>query len=127
MDPQAIARRLIDLAAEAEPMEVEVQHFPLSEIEEKRLAQEFGAYQRYFVPATQMVGELQEALTNIAWAPEMSDSERTEQDRWTFGTAMIIRGTPRTIHRGFLQPLRCLPILSHMPERVALYLITIDE
>jgi hypothetical protein len=51
----------------------------------------------------------------------------SERDHWTFGTAMIIKGVSRAIHGGFLQPLRRIPILTRVPERVALYLITIDE
>jgi hypothetical protein len=57
----------------------------------------------------------------------MSDIPISEQDRWTFGTAMIIRGVPLAIHRGFLQPLRHMPILARVPESIACYLITIDE
>ena len=127
MDPQAIGRNLIVLAAEAEPIEIEVQDFPLSELDERLLAKELLPLQRPLVAAEQMVGALQEALDHVGWAPEIYYPERTERGDWAFGTAMIIRGAPRDIHRGFLQPVRRVPILTSIPERVALYLITIDD
>src|SRR5687768_5335391 len=105
MDPHTLARHLIDLAAEAEPIEIDVQQFPLAELQDQGFAQEFGVRQRYRAPAEQMVGELQEALASVDWDPDIPNIEKTERDRWTFGTAMTIRGAPRTIHRGFLQPL----------------------
>jgi hypothetical protein len=127
MDSRTIALRLIDLAAEAEPIEVEVEGFPLTENEEPIIAQESGMRRRYLAPAEQMLDELQEALSGADWAPEVPDVPMSERDHWTFGTAMIIKGVPRAIHGGFLQPLRLIPILTRVPERVALYLITIDE
>lgn len=127
LDPQVIGRNLIALAAEAEPVEIEVQDFPLSERDEDLLAKECLPLGWPVVAAQQMLGDLQEALDSFDEGPEIYDLERTERDGWAFGTAMIIRGAPRDIYRGFLQPVRRVPMLTSIPERVALYLITIDQ
>lgn len=127
MEPRAIARRLIRLAAEAEWVEIEVAPFPLAEAEEKLLAQANEVPQRYLAPAERMLRELEEALSGGLPPSDDAGAGQPDQDRWTFGTAMILRGAPREIHRGFLQPLRRVPILTGVTQRVAHYLITIDE
>lgn len=127
MDPRAIARRLIDFAAEAEPAEIEVYRFPQTEIETQILVRDFDLRRQFLTPAEQMISELQDALAGIGWNPEIVDVTKSERDHWTFGTSVTFRGTPRSIYRGFLQPVLRVPILTRVPEIVALYLITIDE
>lgn len=127
MNPRTIASRLIGLASEAAPREIDGEWLGMAEMDDELLAQEFGVTQRYLVPAKQMLDELQGALADGGWDREIPCVRESDRDRWTFGTAMIIRGTPRAILRGFLQPLRRVPILTRVPDRVALYLMTIDE
>lgn len=127
MDPRTIARRLIDFAAEVEPAEIEVHGFPQTEFEAQILVGDFDLRRQLLTPAEQMLSELQDALADVGWKPEIADVLKSERGHWTFGTAVTIRGTPRSIYRGFLQPVRRAPILTRVPELVALYLITIDR
>lgn len=127
MESRAVARRLISLAAEAASIEMEVPRFSLSEIDTQILGAEFELRQQYLAPAEHIIGELQEALAAADWTPKMSDIPKSQRDNWTFGTEITILGVPRVIHRGFLQPLRRIPIRTRVPELVAQYLITIDD
>jgi hypothetical protein len=126
MDPFDIARRLLEFAARVEAMELTVSVLPVSQDEQVALRQEFGVADRYAGPAEEMIGSLQEALEDSGWNPDVSGIPQTERDRWTFGTAITLRGAPNPILRGFVQPLQREPILRRVPDRVALYLITLD-
>lgn len=126
MNPREIANRLIAFAAEMKPIEVEVSRFPVDAAEEAALELEFGLGQRLRRVTHEIVLELEKSLLKSGWRPDGTDAY-DEQGSWTFGTAMIIRGPSREIRGGFLDPIRRVPILSRVPEQVALYLITVDE
>jgi hypothetical protein len=127
MNPSAAARRLIEFAHEVEPIDIQVRSFPLTEAEERVLAQEFGARHRYSVPAEKMLADLKEALLEADWNADTPVGQDAQPDRWTFGTAMTLRAPSRQIHAGFLDPIRRIPILTRVPEKVVLYLITVGR
>lgn len=127
MDPVDIARRLIAFAAEAEPDELEVEDFPLTDNQEGMLLREFSTEERYRHPAQAMVEELREALAATDWTPDLSDIPPGSHGRWSLGEVMIFRGFEREILRGLLIPQRKVPILRRIPDYVALFLITIDN
>jgi hypothetical protein len=127
MDPADIARRVVTFAAEAERLEIEVDHLDLVDDQEGFWLGEFGIRERLQRPAEIMMGELREVLRETDWEPDLSDIPRSERDRWTYGDAITFRGPEREILRGSLVPTRKVPILRRIPDDVALYLITIDE
>ena len=127
MEPRAVARRLMNLAAETELIELTVWRFPLGEIDSQFLVEEFGLRQKFLAPAEQMIDELQKALLRDDWAPETSDLPKLGRQNWTFGAKVAISAAPLPIHRGFLLPQRHVAIRTRVPELVVLYLITIDE
>lgn len=127
MDPRAIARRLIDLAAEAEPIEIMVDSPSYMRGKVRFLLEEYGVQQRLVHPAMQLVEELDAALTQTGWNPDMPMPGQADDGRWTFGAAMTLKGHRRDIHRGFLDPVRSIPILNRVPDLVVLYLITVDD
>ena len=124
MNPEKIARRLVEFAGELEPIEVAVQRFPIERAEEEFLEHEFGLHQRVRSSAEELLRELQDSLDEANWNPGVTGGT---QGDWTFGTAMMLRGPSREIHGGFLDPIRRIPLLRRVPEQVALYLITIDR
>lgn len=127
MDPRDIARRLLDSAAQAEPANIMVSRLPISQDELEILRQEFGVPDVDIRLANEMIGTLQKALDDTDWDPDVSEIPQGERDHWTFGTAMTIRARPRPILRGFVQPLRREPVLKRVSDRVALYLITLED
>lgn len=127
MDPVHIARRLIAFASETELDEIEVEAFPVTQDDEEMWLQEFGVYERYRRPAQTMIEELREALAETDWDPDLSDISLDDRDRWSFGEAIILRGSERLILRGSLVPRRKVPILRRVPDYVALFLISIDD
>jgi hypothetical protein len=125
MDPIAIAHRLIDVAARAEPIEITIDPTcPQGEIE--NLLEESGVQRGLTRSARQLVDELDGALTIANFDPDTPTPDQYE-GRWTFGAAMTIKGQRLSIHGGVLDLVRSIPIVSRVPERVALYLITIDR
>lgn len=126
MDPLDVAHRLLQFVARVEAVELTVSDDPGSYDEQETLRHVFGLVDRYAGPAKEMIGSLQEALEDTGWDPDVSDIPQTERDQWTFGTAINFRGGPKPILRGFIQPLRREPVLRRVPDRVALYLITLD-
>lgn len=127
MDPRVAARRLIGFAQEVEPIDIEIQDFPITEAEQQVLAQEFDARRRYSTQAEEMLADLRQALADSHWKPDAPADHDGERDRWTFGTAMTLRAPMREIHAGFLAPIRRIPMLTRVPEQVVLYLITVDR
>ena len=127
MEIQALARRLIDLAVEMPPINVEVQGFPVDDREISVLEQEYGMDERIRTPAAAIIRELRDALISTEWSAEDMNDRDVPQGNWTFGTAMTVRGPSRTVHGGFLDPVRRIPILTQVPVQVVLYLITIDR
>lgn len=127
MDPRAVARQLIDMAAEVESIEIEFEPLPITESQIRCIAEEFVAHQRVHALAKEMLCNLDEALARTKWERHVPAVPKSQQYRWTFGTAVTLRGVSRPIHGGFLQPMQRIPILDRVPERVAQYIIAIDE
>ena len=127
MDPRSVARRLIDLVAEAEPIEIQAGNQAFTERERQVLLEEYGGQQRLVRPAKQLVEDLEAALSGAGWNRDLSTPNRLDEGRWTFGSAMTLIGRRRDIHRGFLDPIRTIPILDRVSDRVALYLITVEH
>lgn len=126
VDPFEIARRLFIFAGRVQTDELEVLNLPKSESEQEVFRQEFGVEERYAGPAQEMIERLQGALDDRHWDADVSEIPRSKRDQWTFGTAITFRGTPKPILRGFLQPLQREPLIRRLPDRVALFLITLD-
>lgn len=127
MDPVDIARRLIAFASKAEPYEIGIEDFPVTDNDEEMWLREFGVHERYRRPAQIMIEELRGALAETDWDPDLSDIPPDDRDRWSFGEAIIFRGVERMILRGILVPRRKVPILRRVPDDVALFLISIDD
>lgn len=125
-DPSHIGRRLIQFAARVGVEEILFPDLPKSYHEQDVLLHEFGVANRCFSPAEEMIVSLEKALENFGWDPDVSGIPLAERDRWTFGTAITFRTLPKPILRGFVQPLRREPLLRGIPDRVALYIITLD-
>lgn len=127
MDPEEIARRLLAFAREIEQRDVEVANLPRAAEDMEMWRREFGLDDNIAGPLWEVMGSLKMALGETEWDPDVSDIPQAERDRWTFGEALTLRGTPRDIVRGFLQPLRVEPMLRRVPDSIALYLISIDD
>lgn len=69
---------------------------------------------------------MHEVLDEEQWDPDVSAIPESARNTWTFGTAVTFRGTPKSILRGFLQPVQLEPLVRRLPDRVALFLITLD-
>lgn len=127
MDPEKIARHLLAFAREVVPQDVEVSSLPRDAKDMEMWRREFRFDDDIAAPLWEVMGTLKMALDETGWNPDVSDIPQTERDRWTFGEALTLRGSPRDIVRGFLQPLRVEPMLRRVPDSIALYLITIDD
>jgi hypothetical protein len=125
-EPYEIAQRLLNYVAEAEAIDLAADDQPWAAWEPDVLAGEFGARDRIIRPAERLLDELDNALANAGGNPDGPVSAGPDDTHWTLGSAMTIRRGRRTIHRGFLQPVRRFPILSRVPDRVVFYLITLD-
>lgn len=123
MDPEKIARRLLAFAREVEPQDVEVSSVPRAAEDMEMWRREFRLDDDIAAPLWEVMGTLKMALDETDWDPDVSDIPQAERDRWTFGEALKLRGSPRDIVRGFLQPLRVEPMLRRVPDSIALYLI----
>ncbi|MES2291561.1 MAG: hypothetical protein V4530_17680 [Pseudomonadota bacterium] len=127
MDPVDIARQLIALATEAEAVEILIDDRNFTGDQEKLWLGELELCASLQRPSERMIEELREALRKTDWEPDLQDIPQSERDRWTWGEAIIFRGSEREIFRGSLVPTRRVPILRCIPDDVALYLISIDE
>ncbi len=127
MDPVDIARRLITFASEAKPDEIEVSDFRVTDDDEEMLLRQYDVHKRYRGRAQIMIEELRGVLDKTGWKPDLLDIPQVDRDLWSFGEAMIFRGSERTILRGFLVPRRKVPILRRVPDDIALFLISIDD
>lgn len=125
-EPIDVARRLLEFASRVEPIEFMEFEFPVSRDEQRLLLNDSAAV-RYVRQAEEMIGSLKEALVNTDWHSDVSDVPASKGNQWTFGTAIEIRGVRKPILRGFVQPMQRVPILSRLPEQIALYLISIDN
>jgi hypothetical protein len=74
-----------------------------------------------------IIEHLQKALEDTHWNPDGSYTQSEAPNKWSFGTAITLRGEPRPILRGFLQPVQRIPILRNVPDRVAQFLLTIEK
>jgi hypothetical protein len=125
MDPEDIGRRLLAIARHLDPPLIDVVG-PMMAGEDREIwRREFGPDNRLGGHLWEVMGTLQQALEDAGWDPDVSDIPQAERDRWTFGEAFTLRGAPREIVRGFLQPLRVEPVLWRVSDSVALYLISI--
>ncbi|WP_373928346.1 hypothetical protein QTN93_13245 [Sphingomonas aerolata] len=127
MDPEKIARRLLAFARVVEPQDVGVSSVPGAAEDTEMWRREFRLDDDIAAPLWEIMGTLKMALDETDWDPDVSDIPQAERDRWTFGEALTLRGSPRDIVRGFLQPLRVEPMLRRVPDSIALYLISIDD
>lgn len=126
MDVRRLAARLLSLAVEGEPIDIEVRSDFFSDEEDQHLMEMHGVVQTLVGPAEQLVYGLQQELSASGWLPDNSSAE-SGQDNWTFGTALTFRRTRQRIHGGYMQPIRRVPILKRVPEQVVLYLLTVDR
>jgi hypothetical protein len=71
--------------------------------------------------ASELITELDRQLTAEAWPPAAEMRGRWAEGSWVYGS--VLRRAPlREITRGFLEPVRRVPLVSAVPEKVALYL-----
>lgn len=127
MHPEEIARRLLAFAREIEPQDVEVSSLPRAAEDMEMWRREFGLDDDIAAPLWDVIGMLKTALNKTGWDPDVSNIPDAERDRWTFGAALTLRGSPRNIVGGFLQPLRIEPMVRRVPDSIALYLISIED
>ncbi|WP_343616840.1 hypothetical protein [Novosphingobium sp.] len=127
MLPEEIAHCLFAFAREIEPQDVDIASLPRTAEDMEVWRREFGLDDNTASPLWEIMGLLKMALDETGWDPDVSDFPPAERDRWTFGEALTLRGTPRDIVRGFIQPLRIEPMLRRVPDSIALYLISIDD
>lgn len=125
-EPIDIARRLIEFANWVEPIEFLEMDFPVSREKQELLLNDSAAV-RYVRQAEEIVSSLKEALENTDWQSDVSEIPEPERNQWTFGTAIEFRGVRKPILRGFVQPMQRMPILSRVPDQIALYLMSIDN
>lgn len=126
MDPEKIARSLICLAAETEPRRFKISDTPLTLHDLETYKREFGEN----VGQARLVDKmkkLDKALDEAGWDPDLSDIPPSARDHWTLGEAITLESSSRPIRRGFVTPMWREPILRRIPDRIALYLITIDR
>lgn len=127
MDPRIIARRLVDLVNESEPIEILAGDEAFTEKQRHVLLEEYGVQKRLVSHAKQLAEELDVVLRAEGWTADLSTPEQLDDGRWTFGSAMTLVGRRRDIHRGFLDPIRTIPILDRVSDLAALYLITVED
>lgn len=120
MKPEELAQDLLRLANECLRRDQEAESFliedgawrPLLEKEQSQIS----------TYADMRIKELDRKLTALE-EPAVQDGHLVPQNGgWTFGE-LLQRATIREIRRGFLEPVRRLPLVANVPERVAWYFI----
>lgn len=127
MELRSHARGLINLAREITPVEIIIDRPLNTDDEIEFLHEKYDLSNPLIHYAKQLVRQLDGALAEAGWKPDMPTPELFSDERWVFGTAVTLKGRQREIYRGFLEPVRSIPILNQVPDRVALYLITVEE
>lgn len=125
-EPIDVARRLLEFFSRIEPIRFLGLDFPISKDEQELLLNE-GAAVRYVRQANDLIGSLRQALETTDWHADVTEMPESERNQWTVGTAIELWGVPRPILRGFIQPMQRVPIISRVPDQIALYLISIDN
>ena len=77
--------------------------------------------------AAQLIADLDRALGDADWIAPGHLNENIPGVHWTFGTARKIYGPLRKIRGGFLEPVYRVPLVKRVPDRVALYLISLGD
>lgn len=127
MNARDIARRLIQQAAQTEAVTVAFDQFNDAEGVSYDHLGGFAAEQLQVGSAEQLVAELDAALVGAGWVADAPTLENFDEGSWTFGVAIQLIGRRHGIHGGYLEEVRSIPLLNRLPDRVVLYLLTVED
>lgn len=118
-----LALELSELRRALIARDIEADFRPIVEESEMPLPNGDWEFDRASARAGALVNELDRQLTSVGWEPPARTAVRPFGESWVYG--VVPRSAPlRTITRGFLQPVRRVPLVPGVPEKVVLYLIT---